>query len=283
MPHIHSLTLYPIKSCAGIALEQAQLTAQGLVWEGIADRQWMLVDEQGRFLTQRSVPHMARIRPGGCATGVQVDAPGMPTLQLGRTCPADAPLRTVQVWDDTLDAIDEGDAAATWMQAVLGLPCRLVRFPHSGFRAASRTWTKELHADTRFADAYPLLLIGQSSLDDLNARLHAAGREALPMNRFRPNLVLAGLPAYEEDYVLRYLNDEKRFALRGVKPCTRCTIPSVEQSTGIAGPDPMDILRLYRADARVENGITFGMNLIVERGTPCTIAVGDTLSTELDF
>ena len=136
-------------------------------------------------------------------------------------------------------------------------------------------------AETRFADGYPILIIGQASLDDLNARLARAGREQVPMNRFRPNLVVDGLEAFEEDFVESFSTND--LALRPVKPCARCPIPAIDQATGIAGPDPLDILQSYRANPRMDGAVCMGMNCIVSTGAGNTLAVGDELAVALAF
>jgi uncharacterized protein YcbX len=136
-------------------------------------------------------------------------------------------------------------------------------------------------SQTRFADGYPLLLIGQSSLDDLNGRLRAAGRSTLPMDRFRPNLVVDGLEAFEEDYLASLSTGAAE--IRPVKPCARCPIPSIDQATGIPGPDPMDILQTYRANPRMDGAVCMGMNCIVSAGAGSLLRVGQELAAELAF
>ncbi|MGH8855997.1 MAG: MOSC domain-containing protein, partial [Telluria sp.] len=128
---------------------------------------------------------------------------------------------------------------------------------------------------------YPILVIGQASLDDLNAKLQAAGRAPLPMNRFRPNLVVDGLDAFEEDFVASF--EAGGLALRPVKPCARCPIPSIDQATGIPGPDPLDILQAYRANPRMEGAVCMGMNVIVGAGAGVSLRVGQALETSLNF
>jgi uncharacterized protein YcbX len=285
MPTLTHLLLYPIKSCGGIAVREATLLESGLVSQGVHDREWMLVTESGQFLSQREHPRMALIRPLPEGGNLRVSSPGMGDLLLpvSWNALADAPLRTVQIWDDAVRAADCGDLAADWFTAALQLRerVRLVRFHHDTVRPTSAKWTGGVPSQTRFADGYPLLLIGQASLDDLNGRLRAAGRAALPMDRFRPNLVIDGLQAFEEDYLSSLSTGTVE--IRPVKPCARCPIPAIDQATGEPGPDPMDILQTYRANPRVDGGVCLGMNCIVSAGAGSRLRVGDDLAAELAF
>lgn len=275
------LLLYPIKSCAGIAVRSATVLESGLSALGVHDREWMLVTEDGQFLTQREHPRMALIRPLPDGRTLRVLAPGMDPLTLPLAWDASAPKRTVQIWDDTVEAADCGDAAAAWFSAALQSPCRLVRFHRDVVRPTSTKWTNGVAAQTRFADGYPLLLIGQASLDDLNARLVAAGRHALPMDRFRPNLVVDGIDVCEEDFLATLRIGD--LEIRPVKPCARCPIPSIDQATGVPGPDPLDILQTYRANPRMEGAVCFGMNCIVVAGAGSELHLGQELETEIAF
>lgn len=285
MPTLTHLLLYPIKSCGGIAVREATLLETGLSAQGVHDREWMLVTESGQFLSQREHPRMALIRPLPEGGNLRVSCPGMGDLllPLAWDALADAPLRTVQIWDDAVRAADCGDLAADWFGQALRLkePVRLVRFHHDVVRPTSGKWTGGVPSQTRFADGYPLLLIGQASLDDLNGRLRAAGRAALPMDRFRPNLVIDGLEAFEEDYLASLSTGAAE--IRPVKPCARCPIPSIDQATGEPGPDPMDILQTYRANPRLDGGVCMGMNCIVSAGAGSRLRVGDDLRAELAF
>jgi uncharacterized protein YcbX len=285
MPTLTHLLVYPIKSCGGIAVREATLLESGLQAQGVHDREWMLVTEDGRFLSQREHPRMALIRPLPEGGNLRVKAPGMGDLLLPLAW-NEAPetsLRTVQIWDDTVRALDAGDVAADWFAQAIGVRerIRLVRFHHDVVRPTSVKWTGGMPSQTRFADGYPLLLIGQSSLDDLNGRLRAAGRATLPMDRFRPNLVVDGLEAFEEDYLASLSTGLAE--IRPVKPCARCPIPSIDQATGIPGPDPMDILQTYRANPRMDGAVCMGMNCIVSAGAGSLLRVGQELATELAF
>jgi len=283
MATLSELVIYPIKSCAGLSVPEARLALDGLSAGGVHDREWMVVTREGLFLTQREYPRMATVTPRVENEELVVDAPGMPAIRLPLAHDADAPTIEVLIWDDHVLAADCGEGAAAWFSDAVGAPCRLVRFRPDVHRPTSTKWTGTDGplAATRFSDGYPILLIGQSSLDDLNIKLKNAGRAELPMNRFRPNMVVQGIDAFEEDFVAAFTDGDVN--LRPVKPCARCPIPSVDQTTGIPGPDPLDILQTYRANARMDGAVTLGMNVIVQQGIGHTLRVGQELDAELAF
>ena len=285
---IKSLHLYPVKSCAGISLATATLGRAGLespgpgAATGIGDREWMVVDAaSGQFLTQRQLPRMALIVPTLGETGIAVTAPGQAALALPL---ADFSLRqpetTVTVWNHECRAFDEGEEAAGWFSAFLDRAVRLVRFDPAHRRLSNREWTGPVEALNRFSDGYPILMISQGSLDDLNDRLLEAGREILPMNRFRPNIVLGRVDPYAEDHMVTLNADG--VSLKPVKPCPRCPMPSIDQSTGQFGPDPVDILAQYRSEQRT-GGVVFGQNVVVLEGYGKTLSVGQEMTEEWNF
>lgn len=283
MPILTELNLYPIKSCAGIALREATLTEAGLMSEHIYDREWMVVDANGVFMTQREYPKMALITPRIKAETLELRAPGMLRLEipLGLPDPEDARVLDVRVWDDTVKAFDCDETTAAWFSGFLGVPCRLVRFHVDAKRFANTVWTGGVEAPTLFSDGYPVLVISQASLADLNEKLVAQGRDALPMNRFRPSIVIDGIGAFEEDYAASLAIGNA--TLKPVKPCPRCPIPSIDQATGTIGPDPLDILQGYRANPKVDGGITFGMNAILLNGDGELLRVGQEVDVQLAF
>jgi uncharacterized protein YcbX len=281
MATLTELHIYPIKSCAGMPVAQATLTRAGLEAGGVADREWMVVDADGRFLSQREQPRLALVVPRLAGAVLALSAPGMPSLELPLVQPQAAPARDVRVWGDRVLASDCGDGAAGWFAQVLGTACRLVRFHPDAARLTSGAWTGGVGAPTRFADGYPVLVIGAASLADLNGRLVAAGRPALPMNRFRPNLVIDGIGAFEEDYVEQFEIGQAR--VKPVKPCARCPIPSVDQASGVPGADPLDILQAYRRKPQLDGAVCFGMNCIVSAGAGERLVVGQELGATLAF
>ncbi len=267
MPHLAALHVYPIKSCRGMALEEVRLGPRGFEF----DREWMLVDASGRFVTQRQLPRLAMISTALTAAHLVVEAP-----QHGRREIPREPLRAVdptaprpvQIWKDTCLGLDEGDEVADWFSSFLGQSLRLVRFAPDQRRLSNRAWTGDLEAENAFSDGYPILVISEASLADLNQRL---GGTPLPMNRFRPNLVLGGVEPYFEDHcgTLHFADVE----LRIVKPCERRRITTTDQATAEVGQEPLATLATYRRDARLQ-GVVFGQNAVVARGVGHTLRVG---------
>jgi uncharacterized protein YcbX len=280
MSILSQIILYPIKSCAGLAVGEAVVTVSGLQAGGIHDREWMLATNDGQFLTQREFPRMATIVPRVKGDALLVTAPGMPPLRLALAHDERASLH-VQIWDDVVEADDCGDTAAAWFGQALGTRCRLVRFKPQLARPTSTRWTGGAPSSARFADAYPLLLLGQSSLDEINDRMRTAGRAPLPMDRFRPNLVVTGLAAFEEDYTASLQAGD--ILIRPVKPCARCPIPAIDQATGIPGPDPLDILNSWRAKTVLDGAVCVGMNCIVAAGAGGILRVGQVFDASLSF
>ena len=283
MAILSELILYPIKSCAGISVREATLTKAGLSVDAVYDREWMVVGADGQFLSQREYPRMALITPRLKADTLELRAPGMLRLEIPLGLPDPEHEQTIEVklWEDTWLAYDCDATTAAWFSKALGVACRLVRFHPSVTRLTSTKWTGGVQAPTLFSDGYPLLVIGSASLADLNGKLAAAGRDILPMNRFRPNLVIDGLDAFEEDYADLFALGEAH--LKPVKPCARCPIPSVDQGTGVPGPDPLDILRTYRAKPALDGAICFGMNCIVTQGDGPRLHVGQAVTMTLAF
>ncbi len=289
---IARLFVYPIKSCAGVELSEALLTETGLD----LDRAWMVVDSEGEFLTQREEPRMALIQPAFKRGGseLQLRAPGMLALHL-LVDAVEAPTR-VRVWNDVVPAYDMGDIAAQWFTDFLGLNAqglpradapkyRLVRFDPEHRRLSSLQWTGGVEAPNQFSDGYPVLVLGQSALEGLNERLQAQGHGPVDIRRFRPNIVLEGLEAHDEDRVgpLQIATAEGQAVLTPVKPCPRCPIPNIDPDTAKSSPEVNDTLQTYRQDARVNGALTFGMNSIVTAGVDHVLRVGQTVSASYRF
>jgi len=281
---ISQLCVYPVKSCAGVNVQEAILTETGLEF----DRAWMVVDEKGAFLTQRELPRMALIQPQLRYHDMVLRAPGMLALHVALD-EVEGPVR-VRVWDDEVAAYDMGAIAAQWFTDFLGTPARLVRFDPEHKRVSSRQWTGDVEALNQFSDGYSLLVLSEASLDNLNARLSAAGAAAVGMARFRPNIVLgkAGdseLGPHDEDRLdlLQIATEQGAVQLRPVKPCPRCPIPNIDPATAISSPEVTDMLQTYRQDARVNGALTFGMNAIVLRGIDHLLRVGQKVSANYRF
>ncbi|MEY3913371.1 MAG: hypothetical protein RL509_1415 [Pseudomonadota bacterium] len=268
------LWVYPVKSCAGTSVLASALTETGLEW----DRAWMVTDAQGRAITQRQLPAMALITTRIRLSDIQLKAPGMLGLHLSMN-EVEAPM-TVQVWGDTVPAYDMGQLASQWLGDFLGQtergqqllkqrgPFHLVRFDPEHPRTSDPSWTGDVKALNQFSDGFPLLVVSEASLAELNRRLNEAGHAAVGMERFRPNLVLSGLSAHEEDQLrtLRMDVGGRSVTLQLVKPCGRCSIPDVNPQTGEADDAVGQVLASYRLDAGLKGEVTFGMNAIVTEG-----------------
>ena len=276
---LHSLFVHPVKSCAGIAVEQSLVIETGLE----LDRAWMLVDEQGEFVTQREQPRLALVRPSLRSSDMVLRAPGMLALHVALER-VETALR-VKVWDDWVQAYEMGALAAQWFSDFLGRRVRLVRFDPQFTRPSASRWTGPHRASTAFADAFALLVTSTASLAELNRRLEARGAAAVPMRRFRPNIVLDGIDAHDEDHIDRLEIDTPQgtVQLKLVKPCARCTIPGVDPDTGTQGFEVIDTLASYRSDPRVDGAVTFGMNAIVVSGIEHVLAVGQAGRANLGF
>ena len=262
---ITELNVYPVKSCRGIALDTADVGAMGIRY----DRQWMFIDDRGMFLAQRAVGRdgvearsLCFVRTSLSGSVLRLTAPDMPPLDLSLE-EHDGPNVDVTVWSASTTGIDLGPDAARWATEYLSRErpgrYRLVRMPETGRRIATTG-----HSQLAYADGYPFLVISQASLDDLNARLPAP----LPMNRFRPNIVIGGCEPYGEDRLDRMRIGSVEF--EGVTLCARCPIPTTDQDTGARAAEPLKTLATYR---RVDKGVVFGRNFN-HHGTG-RLAVGD--------
>jgi uncharacterized protein YcbX len=252
MLHVSELYIYPIKSLPGIAVTQAQVTKTGFEH----DRRWMLVDENNLFISQREAPHMTQLLVAIENDGLKITHKinGASFLvpfflppsggQGGRTA--------VVVWDDTCEAEFVSDEADEWFSKMLGFKCRLVYMPDDTKRIVDQRYAPG-DAITSFSDAYPFLIIGHASLDDLNSRL----ADPLPMDRFRPNIVFTGGRPFEEDLIGNFTIGNINF--QGVKLCARCPITTINQQDASRGKEPLKTLASYR---RKDNKVLFGQNLI---------------------
>jgi len=258
---VSELYIYPIKSLGGISLSNAEVTDRGLKY----DRRWMLVDEQNRFLTQREYPQMALLK-------VQVENDGLlVTHHLNGSVAIpfeqhNQGKQEVAIWDDTCAGVFVDSELDNWFSAALGIKCRLVHMPEDTHREVDQRYASP-GMITSFADAYPFLLIGQASLNDLNSRL----AEPLPMNRFRPNIVFTGGEPFAEDLMNHIQVADINFY--GAKLCARCVFTTIDQLTAVKAKEPLKTLAQYRL---MDKKIMFGQNLVHE-GTGI-ITIGDTLN-----
>jgi uncharacterized protein YcbX len=262
MLHISRLFIYPIKSLGGIEVLTAKVTDRGFEF----DRRWMLVDSQNRFLSQREHAQMALLKPSILSEGLKVTHSKSGSSVIVPFRYNEAAQLAVSVWDDTCMAYTVGADIDAWFSNVLGIDCKLVYMPDDTKRAVDQRYAKPGQV-TSFSDAYPFLIIGQSSLDDLNSRLP----NELPMDRFRPNIVFTGAEPYYEDVMNRF--DIGNIEFNGVKLCARCVVTTIDQEEAIKGIEPLKTLATYR---RKNNKIYFGQNL-VHRGEG-TINVGDEIT-----
>jgi len=266
--HVAGLHIHPVKSLRGLAVEAAQVDELGLV----GDRRFLVVDPEGTFMTQRGVPAMARVGAFLDDSNLTLRAEGMGVIRVRREPDPEAPEVVVRIWkSEGLRAEDCGKLPAAWLSSVLGTACRLVRIGPSFNRPVRADFARPGDA-VAFADGFPLLIISEASLGDLNRRVAANGGAAIPMNRFRPNLVVAGCEAYAEDSLGRFRIGSVVF--RAAKPCLRCIVTATDQLTGERGVEPMRTLAAYRRDPQAPSEVSFGYNLVNE-GKSGVLRVGD--------
>lgn len=262
MVQVTGLNIYPVKSCRGIAVKQARLTETGFEH----DREWLVITPEGRFLTQRERPQLAQVETAIDGDRLVLRKPNGTDLSLPLNLTG--PEREVTIWRDKAAAFDAGEDAATWLTEHLGKPARLVRFDKRHKRASDTKWTGDVEALNQFSDGYPWLLISQGSLDELNRRME----KPLPMNRFRPNIVVDGLPPFGEDSVDEFVAGAVR--LKVVKPCDRCVVTTTDQITGERTSDePLRALKEFRFDKNLR-GVLFGQNMILTGGVGSELKVG---------
>lgn len=265
-PRIGGLFIYPVKGCAPLALRQARLSQRGLAH----DRRWMLVDPAGDAVTQREIPGLATVRPriDGEVLTLQLDdiEVAVPIADVGETV-------RVTVWGDVVEAVAPDAVADAALTAALGRPVRLVRFPEATLRPCDPSYAPP-GSHTGFADGFPLLVTSEGSLAALNERLADAGAEPVSMARFRPNLVLDGVPAGAEDRAGRLATGG--IELRLVKRCDRCVVTTIDQATGTkTGKEPLATLARIRRNVAT-GGAWFGQNAVpmLSTGEAVTLEVG---------
>jgi uncharacterized protein YcbX len=258
---LSEIYIYPVKSLAGIKLQTAQVEERGLQH----DRRWLVIDQNNNFVSQREKPEMELIDVALSESGLSISHRTKP--ELGALAvpflPETFDILTVIVWDDTTEAIIVNAASNRWFSAALEGDFRLVFMPDTSLRTADRRYAP-FDANVSFADGFPYLLIGQASLDDLNARLDTP----IEMLRFRPNFVVTGSQAHDEDNWKAFTVNDLDFL--GVKPCARCTMTTIDLQTAETGKEPLKTLATYR---RQNNKILFGQNVLAQANG--AVSIGD--------
>jgi uncharacterized protein len=240
------LWIYPIKSLGGIRLKTAEVLAKGLKY----DRRWMLIDEQQKFITQREHPKMALFKLSMTDDHLMVCL-GKDEVKIPVNLSQPNKIQTM-VWDDKVEVLPVNSNIDDWFSERLGIKCSLVHFPETHVRKVDQNYATE-NEEVGLADGFPFLIIGQSSLDDLNQKLEYP----VPMNRFRPNFVFTGAKAFAEDHWKSIRIGAIEFKV--VKPCARCVLTTVDQDSGIKSNEPLRTLSTYR---KVNNKVLFGQNMI---------------------
>ena len=260
---VQDIFIYPIKSLGGIRLSEAEVQERGFQY----DRRWMLVDSSGMFLTQRNLTQLALLEVKTVGDQLHVFSKKSPEIQvqvpIGQ---AEGPEITVTIWDDELLAKIVSNEIDQWFSKYLGFEAHLVVMPESTHRKVDPRYAV-LDESVSFADGMPYLLIGQESLDDLNSKLASS----VPMDRFRPNIVMTGGSAFFEDQLIKIKIGEVDFQI--VKPCARCVLTTVDQASGEKGKEPLRTLSTYRTR---NNKIYFGQNVVALQSG--TVRVGDEIA-----
>lgn len=257
--YLTEINIYPLKSAGRVALSDSTVEHRGLQ----GDRRWMLVDDAGVFISQREVPKLALIQVATTADGLEVTAPGSEAIHVRR--PSHAPA-DVRIWKDDVRASDAGHDAARWFTRYVGRPTRLVYMPDRAVRPVDRRYMASEGDQVSFADGYPVLLTATASLAALTERTPSA----IPMDRFRPNLVVTGSEPFEEDRWREIQIGAVRFHV--VKGCGRCVVTTIDQETAEQGKEPLRTLSRFRTR---DGNVYFGQYLIPH--APAALRLGDEL------
>jgi uncharacterized protein len=261
---VSDIYIYPIKSLGGFRVTEAIVTEKGFQY----DRRWMLVDKEGKFMTQRQLSTMALLQTAITTDGIYVYHKQHPEKNIAIPFLLEsASIKKVKVWDDICEAwYYDTTAINSWFSEILETECELVYMPDDTKRMVDKDYARN-NEITSFSDGYPFLIIGQSSLDELNSKL----AEPLVINRFRPNIVFTSGEPHEEDNWKHITINAIDFY--GIKTCARCVVTTIDQQTAVAGKEPLKTLAAYRS---VNNKIKFGMNLL-HKGTG-VVKVGETIT-----
>lgn len=258
---IANLFFYPVKSTRAIARDRLRITATGFEW----DRHWMAASPAGVFMSQRTQPRLARVQGEIGAETLTLHAPDQQPLSVPLEPQGNT--KAAQVWKDSITALDQGDEAAAWLSQAVGMEARLLRIAPVLDRHASREYAGPTPGPVSFVDGFPFLVVNLASLEHLNSKMP----EPVPLERFRPNITLAGLEPFAEDRIGALEFDN--VTLRLVKPCARCVITATDQQTGNPATNPLPVLRQFRFDKKLM-GVTFGENAVIAAGLGETLTVG---------
>jgi hypothetical protein len=267
---VEGLFIYPFKSARGHARGDVRVGLTGFEW----DRHWMAVDTHGKFISQRTHPRLALLIPEIETETLVLRAPQLPELRVPLSADSGTPVR-VRVFEHECAALDQGEGPAQWLSRFIGEDLRMVRVIARPERVASPQYAGPDPKPITFVDGYQVLVCNRASLEELNTRMP----EPVPMGRFRPNIVLGGLPAFAEDRIDSLTLGA--ITLRLVKPCTRCIITSTDQRTGERSTDPLPVLRTYRMD-HILHGVKFGENAIIVSGAGSRLHLGCTVKVTFD-
>lgn len=275
MAIVTSLSIYPIKSFHGISLNDSLLQTEGLQY----DRNWMIVDGNGEFVTQREIEKLAQIQVAVKGSHLILDHSSCAPFELPIAQSQGSTIR-VKVWDDICEAFDEGVEVSRWLTSAVGKwnggELRLVRFSHHVKRPVDPRYMTGDSANTAFSDGYPYLIASTESLLLLNQRIVKGGSNAIPMSRFRPNIVLSSLEPFEEDRIRHVVASNDQYQLTIRKPCQRCKVTTIDQETGLVA-DPKEPLRtLSKMNSYPDRkGAFFGQNATLTMGENSSIQIGD--------
>jgi uncharacterized protein YcbX len=281
---VQALYQFPIKGGAGNLLMQSLITEVGLQY----DRQWLFVDETGRFMTQRQIPHLVWVEAQASLTGLLLSAPNQKALFVPWADQDGHNTISIQIWHDVVTAIDCGESAAQWITRFLEIPgksFRLVQAHAASTRLADLTNTTLAPAPNLFSDGYGVNILSEASILTLNDRLNQGGFDSIDALRFRPNIVLTGLEPHEEDFIERLTvhSASGPIVIDMVKPCTRCAVPNIDPFTAISSPEVNDTLAVYRRLTSMNDAICFAMNAVIRQGVGSVIRVGDRFEAQLGF
>ncbi len=270
---ITSLHTYPVKGLRGIDSDSATIMARGFEY----DREWMIVDRNNRFVTQRNANLMATIATAITSTHLVLTHESVSPLHVSLDQAQTNP-ETVTVWRDDCDALDQGEEAATWLANILGPndigPVRLMRFAPDAVRPVEPDYLNNVSAEVGFADGYPYLVANEATLDTLNTRLD----EPVPMNRFRPNIVVRGLPALDEHNLIALSIPDREVTFLMPKPCQRCKVTTIDQQSGEVAESREPLKTLVRKHSLPDFiGGYFGQNGVATHGIDTRIFVGDSV------